>query len=71
MGNLATCELDVGKLMPELVAALDKQHPTLFDLALWKDQPRQWNHLASDIRDLLWSYDALLVVPNGKPARPL
>lgn len=71
MGNVATCELDVAKLMPEVAAALDAEHPTLFDLALWKDNPRQWKHLAVDIRDLLWAYDALLVVPNGKPARPL
>ena len=71
MGNVATCELDVEKLMPEVAAALDAVHPTLFDLATWKDQPRQWRHLASEVRELLWAYDALLVVPNGKPARPL
>jgi hypothetical protein len=71
MGNVATCELDVSKLMPEVAATLDAAHPTLFDLAPWKDNPRQWKHLAADIRELLWAYDALLVVPGGKPARLL
>jgi hypothetical protein len=71
MGNVAACELDVARLMPEVAAALDATHPTLFDLAPWKDQPRQWKHLAADVRELLWAYDALLVVPNGRPARPL
>jgi hypothetical protein len=71
MGNVATCELDVAKLMPEVAAALDAAHPTLFDLSTWKDQPRQWRHLPSEVRELLWAYDALLVVPGGRPAEPL
>jgi len=68
MGNVATCELDVAKLMPDVAAVLDAAHPTLFDLAPWKDNPQQWKHLDADIRELLWAYDALLVVPDGKPA---
>jgi hypothetical protein len=71
LGNVATCELDVEKLMPEVAASLDPVHPTLFDLAPWKDKPRQWQHLPAELRELLWGYDAVLVVPNGRPARPL
>jgi hypothetical protein len=71
MGSIGDCELDLAKLMPEAAAALDATRPTLFDLAPWKDQPRQWKHLAAELRELLWAYDALLVVPNGRPARPL
>jgi hypothetical protein len=70
-GKLTACDLDVEKLLPEVAAALNAEHPTLFDLAHWKDKPQQWKHVAAPLRELLWAYDALLVVPNGKPARPL
>lgn len=67
-GKAATCELDVAEKIPEVATALDATHPTLFDLARWKDQPQQWGHLSPDVRALLWAYDALLIVPNGRPA---
>ena len=71
MGKAATCELDLARKMPEVVAALDATRPTLFDLSMWKDHPRQWSHLPPDIRELLWAYDALLIVPKGRPAAML
>jgi hypothetical protein len=70
-GNPAECDVDVAKAMPEVVAAIDPKSPTLFDLTRWKDAPRQWQHLADDVRALLWAYDALLIVPNGTPAKAL
>ncbi len=71
MGKAATCELDVAQKMPEVTAALDATHPTLFDLSKWKDRPKQWSHLPPDIRELLWAYDALLIVPMGRAAAML
>jgi hypothetical protein len=68
LGKAATCELDLAKKVPEVVDALDATHPTLFDLSTWKDHPKQWSHLPQDMRELLWAYDALLVVPKGRPA---
>jgi hypothetical protein len=71
LGNTASCEIDLAKAAPEVAASLDATHPTLFDLASWKDRPSQWRHLPDDLRSLLWAYDAVLVVPNGRPARLL
>lgn len=71
MGNAADCSIDLAKELPELGAHLDAKQPTLFDLAPWKDKPRRWEHLSEDIRAMIWAYDAVLVVPNGVPAKPL
>lgn len=70
-GNEADCEIDVARNFPDLVAHVDAQVPTLFDLRAWKDHPRRWAHLAPEVREMIRAYDALLFVPGGKPARPL
>jgi hypothetical protein len=57
--------------MPELGAHLDSKRPTLFDLSPWKGKPRRWAHLSEDMRAMIWAFDAVLVVPNGVPAKPL
>ena len=71
MGNEADCEFDAAKAFPDLVAHVDPKTPTLFDLRRWKDRPKQWAHLAPEVRAMIWAYDALLFVPGGKPAQPL
>jgi hypothetical protein len=68
-GGTGECEIDVESAIPELAARVDPVQPVLFDLAPWKDVPAQWKHLPAEVRDLLWAYDAVLVVPDGKPAR--
>lgn len=71
MGNLADCGIDLAKSLPELSAHLDAKQPTLFDFGPWKDKPRRWAHLSEDMRAMIWAFDAVLVVPNGLPAKPL
>lgn len=68
MGNAGPCEFDLATAFPDLVAHVDAMQPTLFDLRGWKDKPRRWEHLSAEARELIWAYDALLFVPNGKPA---
>jgi hypothetical protein len=68
MGNEAACDFDLAKDLPDLVAQVDAKSPTMFDLRSWKDKPRRWAHLSEDMRAAIWAYDAILFVPNGKPA---
>jgi hypothetical protein len=70
-GEIANCEMDVTKEIPEIASHLDAMQPTLFDLAAWKDRPKRWEHLSEAMRRLLWGYDAVMIVPNGKPAQAL
>ena len=68
-GNPADCSIDLATAFPDLVSHVDAKNPTLFDLKSWKDKPRRWAHLPAETRELIWAYDALLFVPNGKPAQ--
>lgn len=70
-GNEAPCGFSIEESFPDLAAHIDPLKPTLFDLKPWKDKWRRWAHLSADVKELLWAYDAVLFVPNGKPARPL
>jgi hypothetical protein len=70
-GNEGDCAYSVPAAFPDLVAHVDAKQPTLFDLRVWKDKPRRWAHLSPDVRELIWAYDAVLFVPNGKPAKAL
>ena len=71
MGNPADCDYSIDKHFPELVGHVDATQPTLIDLAPWKEKPVRWAHLSEEVRGLIWAYDAILFVPNGKPARAL
>ncbi len=71
MGNEAACSMDLGKDWPDLVGQVDTKQMTLFDLKPWKDRPGRWKHLPDATRDMIWAFDAVLFVPNGKPAAPL
>jgi len=70
-GNEGDCEFSVPTAFPDLVAHVDAKHPTLFDLRVWKDKPKRWAHLSPDVREMVWAYDSILFVPNGKPAKAL
>jgi len=41
---------------------------TLIDLGPWKDRPRTWKELPPGTADLIWAYDALVVVSGAEPA---
>lgn len=69
MGNVADCEYSVDKHFPELASHVDGLQPTVIDLAPWKDRPARWAHLSEDVRNLVWAFDAILFIPNGKPAQ--
>ena len=69
MGNPADCSIDLATAFPDLAGQVDVKNPTLFDLKPWKDKPRRWAHLPEETRNLIWAFDALLFVPNGKPAQ--
>ncbi|MCE9522023.1 MAG: hypothetical protein K8S25_06265 [Alphaproteobacteria bacterium] len=71
MGNEAACDLDFASSFADLVAHVDTKNPTLFDLRAWKDKPKRWAHLSTEVRELIWAYDAFLFLPNGKPAAAL
>lgn len=71
MGNAAPCEIDLAAALPDLAAHVDAKKPTLFDLRIWKDRPRRWQHLSAEMREMIWAYDAFLIVPDGKPASAL
>jgi hypothetical protein len=70
-GGEGDCEFSVAGSFPDLVAHVDAKTPTLFDLRVWKDKPRRWAHLSPEVREMIWAYDAVLFVPNGKPAKAL
>jgi hypothetical protein len=70
-GEISNCDMDVTKEIPEIASHLDPMQPTLFDLAGWKDRPKRWEHLSEAMRRLLWGYDAVMIIPNGKPAQAL
>ncbi len=67
-GQAGECEINLAKDLPDLVAHVDARNLTLFDLSLWKDKPRRWEHLREEVRQMIWAFDAVLFVPNGKPA---
>lgn len=71
MGNPVPCDFDVAKDFSDLVDQVDTKAPTLFDLGPWKDKPRRWAHLSENVRSTIWAFDAILFVPNGKPAAAL
>jgi hypothetical protein len=71
MGNTAPCDIDLATALPDLSTHLDLKKPVLFDLRSWKDRPRRWQHLSAEMRELIWAYDAILIVPGGKPASAL
>jgi hypothetical protein len=70
-GEISTCDMDVTKEIPEIASHLAPMQPTLFDLAGWKDRPKRWEHLSEAMRRLLWGYDAVMIIPKGKPAQAL
>lgn len=70
-GDTSACEIDLAKELPEIIPHLDAKNPTVFDLSTWKDRPKRWEHLNETLRSLIWGYDAIMVVPNGKPAQML
>jgi hypothetical protein len=71
MGNEAACSMDLAKDWPDLVSQVDARQMTLFDTKPWKDRPGRWKHLPEETRQMIWAFDAVLFVPNGKPAVPL
>lgn len=52
-----------------LAEYVDPNALTVFDLRVWKMRARRWEHLPADIRQLIDSYDVLVVVPNGAAAQ--
>ncbi len=71
MGNPSPCSIDIAKDWPDLAAQVDTKQMTLFDLKTWKDRPSRWKHLPEETRHMIWAFDAVLFVPNGKPAAAL
>ena len=71
MGNAAPCEMDIARDWPDLASQIDTKQMTLFDLKTWKDRPSRWKHLPEETQRMIWAYDAVLFVPNGKPAAML
>lgn len=41
---------------------------TLIDLGPWKDRPRRWADIPRTTADLIWAFDALLIVSGEGPA---
>ncbi|WP_135212858.1 hypothetical protein [Vitreimonas flagellata] len=39
---------------------------TVFDLRAWKLRPRRWAHLSADARQLIASFDVLVIIPNAR-----
>lgn len=70
-GNEGECELPFATSFPDLAGHVGTDGPTLFDLSTWKDKPRRWAHLSPDVKEMIWAYDAILFVPNGRPAKAL
>lgn len=71
LGNEASCGFSIEESFPDLAGHIDATKPTLFDLKPWKDKSRRWAHLPADVKELVWAYDAVLFVPNGKRAQTL
>lgn len=71
MGKPAPCDMDIATDWPDLTGQVDAKQMTLFDLKAWKDRPSRWKHLPEETRHMIWAFDAVLYVPNGKPAAAL
>lgn len=48
-----------------LADQVDPNGLTVLDLRVWRMRPRAWAHLPDDVRQLVDSYDVLVVAPNG------
>jgi hypothetical protein len=45
-----------------------REEMTVFDLRAWRLRPRRWAHLSADARQVIDSFDVLVVIPNALAA---
>ncbi len=67
-GNMAgaeACDAPFAESYSFLAPYVSTDEITVFDLRAWKLRPRRWEHLSADARQLINSFDVLVVVPNG------
>lgn len=59
------CDEGFAEAYPFLTPYVSADEITVFDLRPWKMRPRRWEHLPADVRQLIDTYDVLVVIPNG------
>ncbi len=67
-GNMAgaeACDAPFAEGYSFLAPYVSADEITVFDLRTWKLRPRRWEHLSADARQLIDSFDVLVVIPNG------
>lgn len=68
MGRTTLADESFGRSHGFLLPHVSEPGMTLIDLGPWKDLPRRWADLPPETRDLIWAFDALLVVSGAGPA---
>jgi hypothetical protein len=61
------CGEDFAPLAP-LKSYLASSGDTLFDLRPLRDRPRLWKDWPKELQELVWSYDAVVVIAGGGPS---
>lgn len=64
-GPPTPCEEGFNQTWSFLAPYVSADEITVFDLRTWKLRPRRWEHLPADARQLISSFDVLVVIPNA------
>ncbi|MEZ5994464.1 MAG: hypothetical protein R3C25_01785 [Hyphomonadaceae bacterium] len=64
-GPPESCTQPFNEQAPFLAPFTDSEQITIFDLRVWKFRMSRWRHLPSEMRQLLMSFDVLVIVPNA------
>jgi hypothetical protein len=65
VGNVTGCEESFAEAFGFLAGHIEQPGYTLVDLGPWKDSPRLWKNIPAATANLIWAFDAMLVVSGG------
>jgi erythromycin esterase-like protein len=68
MGQTTLADESFAKSHGFLLPHVSEPGMTLIDLGPWKDRPRRWADIPRKAADLIWAFDALLIVSGAGPA---
>jgi hypothetical protein len=65
-GPPTSCDEGFAETWSFLAPYVSADEISVFDLRAWKLRPRRWAHLPADARQLIASFDLLVVIPNAR-----
>lgn len=69
VGPPTSCDQGFAENWSFLAPHVSREEMTVIDLRAWRLRPRRWRHLSADIRQIIDSFDILVVVPNAEASR--